>query len=283
MTDTRAVCRVCFGVFIVNLLLFGVKLFIGLASNSISIYSDAVNNLFDALSLVLTFAVLRGMLRAADPHTADMLGRTEPLLSFLISAAVTFTGLYFAYSALERVMYPTPVWYTPLYLGALAASAAVKLGLFTALRAANRKLGSQVLGAVSLDSLLDFFITVFTVLTLLLSGAGRFSFDALFGLVISAVITVSGAKMLAGAAASLIGYVPAETRRQVNGLLSQTGAPVKYVKYLRIGGQTEGFAYLEAPFTGAAALSQRVKQQTGVTLYCVASDIQNENNTGTGE
>jgi cation diffusion facilitator family transporter len=275
MPKTRAVCRVLVSVLIVNFLLFGVKLYIGLASNSISIFSDSVNNLFDALSLLLTFAVLRGMLSAADPNTADLLQRTEQLLSFLISAAVVFTGLYFAYSALERFMYPAPVWYTPLYLGALIVSAAVKLGLFWALRAANRRRSSQVLGTVSLDSLLDFFITVFTVLTLLLSGAGHFSFDALFGLVISAAITVSGVKILLRAASSLIGYVPGDTRRQVNALLSEAGAPIRYVKYLRTGGKVECFAYLSAPYEDAAALAARIKQKTDVPLFCVADQESN--------
>ncbi len=271
MQNTRAVCRVSLLILTVNFLLFGVKLYIGLAANSISIFSDAVNNLFDALSVGLTFAVLRLMLRAADKNTENMLQKSEQLFSFLISIIVTFTGLYFAYSAAERFMYPAPVWYTPLYLWALIATALVKLGLAALLRRLNRKLGSPVLKMIGFDSLLDFFITCFTVLTLLLSGAEHFSFDALFGLAISIAIIVPAVRMLRASGAALINYVPAETRQTVNAILDETGAAqnLLYVKYLRMGDETECCAFFSAPPAEPEPLCRRVRLETGITLYCI--------------
>ena len=268
MSDTRAVYRVCAFLCAVNLALFGVKLYIGLATNSISIFSDAVNNLFDALSALLTFAVLRFMLRASDANTVSMLNKGEQLFSFLISGVIVFTGLYFAYSALERFLYPTPVWYTETYFALLSVTALVKLGLCVWLRAAARRLASPVLRLICFDSLLDFLIGCFTLLTLLLSGTANFSFDALFGLAISAAITVPAVRMLLRSGAELISFVPAGTRRRVNELLEAQDRPFA-VRYLRFGNKTEAYAFFRSLPADPAALAERVKAQTDIDLYCI--------------
>ena len=271
MQNTRAVCRVCALVFALNLALFGVKLYIGLAANSISIFSDAVNNLFDALSVLLTFAVLRFMLRASDANTVSMLGKGEQLFSFLISGVIVFTGLYFAYSAMERLMYPTPVWYTTLYLTALCVTAGVKLAMFVFVRAAGKKQDSPVLRLIAFDSLLDFFIGCFTVLTLLLSGRASFSFDALFGLVISAAITLPALRMLLRSGAQLINYVPAGARSLVNKALDAVGQPYS-VRYLRFGNKTEAYAFFRNLPHNADALAEQIKQQTDIDLFCIQEE-----------
>ncbi len=270
MDHTRAVCRVCLGVFFANLALFGAKLYIGLASNSISIFSDAVNNLFDSLGVLLTFAVLRAMLRSADRYTESILQKGEQLFSFLISVAVTFTGLYFAYSAAERFLYPTPVWYTALYLWALVGGALVKLGLCVFLRGRGKSVPSPVLRMIAFDSLLDFFIACFTVLTLLLSDAEHFSFDALFGLVIAAVITVPAARMVKNSGAAVVNYVPAEKRRRVNAVFArQAPELLQYIKYLRTGDRTEGYAYVGALPPSPEALCKSVLDETGIQMYFI--------------
>ena len=271
MENTRPVTRLCAAVFTVNFLLFGVKLYIGLASNAISIFSDAINNLFDALSVLLTFAVLMVLVRAADRNTANMLHKSEQLFSFLISIVIVFTGLYFAYSALERFMYPAPVWYTPLYLWVLVGTALVKLGLFFGLRYQNRGTDSPVLKMIAFDSLLDFFISCFTVLTLLLSDSEHFSFDALFGLVISIAITVPAVRMLIAAGQSLINYVPAEKRAAVNEALEASPAAEKlcFVQYSRFGYETECYAFFTELGFDAQALAAEVQARTGIRLYCI--------------
>ena len=276
MDNTRSVIKICAFVCAVNVLLFGIKLYIGLASNAISIFSDAVNNLFDALSVLLTLSVLLVLLRAADRNTAHMLQKGEQLFSFLISIVIVFTGLYFAYSALERFMYPAPVWYTPLYLWTLVGTALTKLLLAVLLRRKNRSVASPVIKMIGFDSLLDFFITCFTVLTLLLSGAEHFSFDALFGLIISIAIIVPAVKMLLSSGQSLVNYVPAATRETVNAILAepQAASKLRYLHYARYGAQTECYAFFTDLGFPADALSQRVFSETGIVLYCI---IEREN------
>ena len=269
MKTTVAVCRYCMLAFLINLVLFGVKLYIGLATNSIAIYSDAVNNLLDSLSVLLTFVCLRIMLRTADRNSRTVLRKGEQIFSFLIAIITVLTGLYFAYSSLERFMYPTPVWYTMTYLYVLVFTAAVKLGMFFLLRMAYRYTQSPVMKITAYDSLLDFFITAVTVLTLILSGTRSFSFDALFGLLISVMIVVPAVKIVIAAGAALINYVPAALRARVNAVCEeqQLADQLLYIKYMRDGDETEGYAFFQTVDFDADALTAQIQAQTDIKIY----------------
>lgn len=198
----------------VNLILFSVKLFIGLSSNSISVYSDAVNNLFDSLSGILT---LGSVFFAGSGYFKK---KTEQLLSFIIACFIGFSGIYFLYSSFERLMYPTPVWYTQKYFILLCATTAVKLLLYFVLKKTSAKNSSPVTRLMATDSLLDFFIGLTTLLTLLLSKSGNYAFDAICGIVISIVIIVSAVKSTVNAVKQLINYADKEKREKIEQLLT---------------------------------------------------------------
>ena len=206
------VCRVCLFAFFANFVLFGVKLYIGLSANSISIFSDAVNNLFDALGGLVSFAGLFVLTGEDGLGMAHTVRKAEQLFSFLISIVICLAGGYFAYSSLERLMYPSPVWFTPLGLCVLIATAAAKLGMFAFYRHMEKKEPSPVIRVMRMDCVLDFFITGVAVLTLVVSRFGRYSIDAIAGLVISVMIVVPAVKTLLQNGAALIDRVPAEKR-----------------------------------------------------------------------
>ncbi len=199
----------------INLMLFFIKLFIGLSANSISVYSDAVNNLFDSLSGALTL----GSVIAVSKGAGYFAEKTEQLLSLIISCFIGFSGVYFLYSSAERLMYPTPVWYTQKYFILLCMTAAVKLFLAAVFRRAYKKSASPVTRLMATDSLLDFFISCTTVMTLLLSRNGRYAFDAVCGIIISVIISVSAVKGIVNAVRLLINYVSSEKRTQIENIL----------------------------------------------------------------
>ena len=192
LSREKRIMKACLFAFTVNILLFGIKLYIGLSTNSISIYSDAVNNMFDSLSGMLTFICVMLIARSGSDIKIRETERAELLFGFIISVIVTITGFVFVYSSIERFMYPTPVWYTNLYLVILFATSAVKLLMFAYYRRIMKTLDSDVLKAMKLDSILDFFISLLASLSLVLSGTGTFAFDAVFGVVIGVVISVFG-------------------------------------------------------------------------------------------
>lgn len=209
--NTLTFCAVSF---ISNILLFAAKLYVGLASNSISIYSDGINNFFDSLSGIISFVCLYILFKYVDTSGHSILKRCEQLISFIMSIIVGITGFYFAYSSFERLMYPTPITFSVKYLIILVITALVKVMLFVIFRFAQNKTASPVVKVMAFDSLLDFFITSVTVLTLLISAYGYYAFDAICGIVISSVIIISAVKMILEQASKLIGYVPVDIRTE---------------------------------------------------------------------
>ena len=267
MKKLTPVCRLCLFAFAANLLLFGIKLYIGLAANSITVYSDAVNNLFDALSGGVSFAGLFAISRTADASAAYMLKKGEQLFSLLIAVVLTLTALYFAYTSLERMVNPWPVSFTPLHVWALAGTALAKLGMLFVYRRGNRKTPSGVLRLMQMDCLLDLCITLVSMLTLLLSAGGAFRADAVCGICISIVIAVPAVKSVIANAASLVGYVPAKTRDAVNAVLKDAVAAGK-IRAIRYERTQNDVTLLVAPAPGVsvAALLERVRAEAGIEV-----------------
>lgn len=205
--------------FTANFVLFAIKLYIGLSVNSISIYSDAVNNLFDSLSGLLSFICLGVLLKGATLSSKSLIKRSEALLSFIVSVVVGAAGFAFAYSSAERLMYPTPVWYQKRYMYLLVVTALVKLGLYFIFIFIHKKSESPLLKVIAMDSILDFFITAVSVMSLMLSSKGTYSIDAFCGIGISAVLLVSAIKMIVSSLKGLVCYVTKEKREILeNGL-----------------------------------------------------------------
>ena len=113
----------------VNLLLFFVKLYIGLSSNSVAIYADSLNSLTD--SAVCIAAAIGFKLSGEKPCSKYPFGkgRAEELTELIISAVILVSGCAFFYISFERILYPVPVWYSSVYATVIAATAAVKLAL----------------------------------------------------------------------------------------------------------------------------------------------------------
>lgn len=207
-------------VFAVNFILFAVKLYVGLSSNSISIYSDGINNLFDGISAVagiICFVILSKGSELSFPSRGE---KAEQLLSFVLSAVIAVTGIVFLFNSAERLLYPAPVWFSVSYFYIIAATAAVKLILFICLRRQSKKADSSVIGLMSTDSLTDFFITLVTLITLYASQKGGFSFDAYAGIAVSVLILASGIRSFRESVLKLTGSPDVETVRKTEELLS---------------------------------------------------------------
>lgn len=251
------------GVLLINLILFLVKLSVGLSANSISIYSDAINNLFDCISAVLTlcsFSVL---------STGAYAEKTEQLLSFLISCFIGFSGAYFLYSSAERLMYPTPVWYTPKYLLLISVTAAVKLIMFLILKKTSAVYSLSLVRLMATDSALDFFIGCTTALTLLLSKNGKYAFDALCGIAISIFILVSAVKGIISAVKLLVNYQSREKREKIENMLLSDKS-IQHIHKIRFTDGDICFAEVEISEENESSLEEirkAIKQQTDIDIF----------------
>lgn len=189
----------------VNFILFGVKLYLGIVSLSVCIYSDAVNNLFDSLSAVLAFFGTGFMKKKAPDSFPDGYSKAEHIIGLLMAIAVGITGVYFAYSSLERFLYPRPVNYLLRYAVILAAAALAKFLLGFVLMKFSKKEDSVILKTVYLDSFSDCGVTVMTLLSFVLTNYAGIRIDAVFGLAVSAVIIFNAVKLVKQSFVALLG------------------------------------------------------------------------------
>ena len=174
----------------VNFLLFLTKIYVGISSNSLSIYCDAINNLGDTFACVIAVFGFYLIKKYSERKSA----RAQSLCTFVISIVIAVSGAYFIYNGAERIMYPLPVSYSHKYAIIIIATIAVKILLGIMYNLFSRKVGSPVLKAMVLDSFLDCFITLFTLLSLFLVPKVNFAVDGIFAVVTGIVITVSAVK-----------------------------------------------------------------------------------------
>ena len=269
MKSKKPLLTVCAVAFCVNLLLFFVKLYIGLRSNSISIYSDAVNNLSDSVSGLITLIFMAAVIRKSGDSMKLAIDKSEQLFSLVIALFVTGAGLYFGYTAVERLMYPTPVWFTTYYAVTISAAALVKVLLFLIYGRFEKKSRSPVIRMMKIDCILDFFITLMTLITLYVSKSGTYSVDAVFGIIISIVITVTAVKQVISSAKNLINYVPSDTRAKVEEILPEADGGITYIT------SSEGItAYIKAdiPTENLSVKAERCLNEAGVEINIIGGE-----------
>lgn len=187
------------GVF-ANLLLFFIKLYIGISANSLAVYCDAVNNLGDTLACAVALAGFFAVKRLDETRSC----RLQSLCTFVIELVITFTGCYFVYNGLERMLYPLPVTYSKKYALLIAVTIPAKALMAAMYKAFNKKADSAVLKALILDGVLDCFVTLFALMSLLLVAKVNYAVDGVFAIITGSAITITAVRELISQAKYLI-------------------------------------------------------------------------------
>ena len=189
-----------FGV-LCNFILFLIKLYVGISSNSLAIYVDSINNLGDTLSCFIAIACFVFVLKTNEEKKG---GRIQSLSSFVIGIIVAVTGASCVYSGLERFTYPLPVSYSASYARLICVTALVKLVMGFVYMRVNKNHPSPVFKALILDSFLDFGITVSTLGSFFLIEKFGLALDGIIGIAIGTLIFVSSAKSVWQQAKNLV-------------------------------------------------------------------------------
>ena len=179
------------GVF-VNLLLFLGKFIAGMAVSSVAMMGDAVNNLSDAATSVVTLVGFRLAGQEADADHPFGHGRVEYVTGLIVALAILLMGFEVGRSALGALFDPQKVQTTPLSLIILGAAIAAKLWLFWFNRTLGRAIGSAAMEATAADSLSDAASTGVVLLSALAGRYVSFPVDALAGLLVAALILKTG-------------------------------------------------------------------------------------------
>lgn len=193
---------------IVNAILFGVKLVVGIISGSISVTADAFNNLSDATSSVITLLGFKLSSKPADKEHPFGYGRIEYLSGLIVSFMVLLVGFEFIKSSYARIINPTPVKFEIIPFALLILSVFTKVWLSRFNNYMGKAINSSALQASSADALGDVFSSSGVALSLLLSKWIAFPIDGYIGMLVSLFILYSGYSLIKETLNPLLGDAP---------------------------------------------------------------------------
>ena len=192
-----------------NILLCIGKLLAGTLFGSIAIMADALNNLSDASSNVVSLIGFRLAAKGPDEKHPYGHARYEYLAGLVVSVTILAIGLSLLKESALKVLHPTPVAFSWLSIGVLAASILVKLWLSGFNRAVGKKINSETLMATAADSRNDVLTTGAVLLsTILCSLTGYGIMDGIMGVGVAAFILWSGWGLVMDTLSPLLGESP---------------------------------------------------------------------------
>ena len=175
-----------------NLLLFAGKLVVGTLSGSVSITADAVNNLSDASSSVVTLVGFRIAEKPADEGHPYGHARVEYISGLAVAALILVIGVELAKNSVKKIFLPSPVEFSPVVAGVLLMSILVKLWMALFNRTLGRRIDSATLQATAADSRNDVISTGAVLLAAVVEAWTGWTIDGYVGLLVALFIIWSG-------------------------------------------------------------------------------------------
>lgn len=190
---------------VANVTLAAFKAVIGIASNSIAIVMDAVNNLSDAASSVITIVGTKLAGKQADREHPFGYGRIEYLSEMLISMLVLYAGVTAFTESVKKIINPVRPEYGKAMLIIIAVAIVVKILLGLYVKSTGKKVKSDSLVNSGQDALLDSVISMTTLISAGIYIIFGFSTEAWLGAIIALVIIKSGFEMLKETVSKILG------------------------------------------------------------------------------
>ena len=190
---------------VVNLILVAFKATIGILVNSIAITLDAVNNLTDALSSIITIIGTKLAGKAPDKNHPYGYGRIEYFSSVIIAAIVLWAGITALMESWPKIFNPDVTSYTTVSLIIIAVAVVVKILLGQYVKRVGESINSQALVASGSDALFDAILSLSTLVAAIISIFWHISLEGILGVIISIVIIKASIDMLRETVDSMIG------------------------------------------------------------------------------
>ena len=207
---------------ITNLLLVGFKAFVGLVSNSISVILDAVNNLSDALSSVVT--IIGAKLGAKQPDKKHPLGygRIEYISSMVVAALVLYAGLTALVESVKKIIHPEAAEYDTAAIVIISVAIAVKLVLGLYVKKQGKIVNSGSLVASGSDAMFDAVLSASVLASAIVFLIWGVSLEAYVGVVIAIFIIKAGIEMMIETLNDIIGKREnAETSKELKSIICE--------------------------------------------------------------
>ncbi len=207
---------------VTNILLAGFKAAIGFASNSIAVILDAVNNLSDALSSVITIIGTKLAARLPDKQHPLGYGRIEYLSAMIVSGIVLYAGITSAVESVKKIVEPETPDYSLTSLVIIAVAIVVKLILGKYVKTQGEKVNSGSLIASGSDATFDAVLSFSVLVSAIIFLKSGISLEAYVGVVISIVIIKSGIEMITETLDDILGIrADKEMAQKVKALLNE--------------------------------------------------------------
>ena len=267
----RTIVRTSVVGIVANVLLAAFKAAVGLASNSIAIVLDAVNNVSDAASSLITIVGTKLAAKEPDKKHPFGYGRIEYLSAMVISALVLYAGITSLVESVKLIIDPQVPEYTPVSLIIVAVAVVVKVVLGRYVKAVGERVKSDSLKNSGEDATLDSVISASTLVAAGIYLACGVSLEAWLGAIISVVIIKSGVEMLRDTISQLLGEqsdpeLGASIRRTVVGFPGVQGA---YDLVLNNYGPDawNGSIHIEVPDTFTANQLDQLIREIQIKVY----------------
>lgn len=278
-----------------NVLLAVFKAVIGIVSNSIAVTLDAVNNLSDALSSIITIIGTKLAGRLPDRKHPLGYGRIEYLSAMIVSGIVLYAGITSAVESVKKIIHPEKPDYNIISLVIIAVAVVVKIILGRYVKAKGEQVNSGSLVASGSDAMFDAILSASVLASAIIFMLSGLSLEAYVGAIIAAFIIKAGIEMMIETLNEILGVRADKVKTdKIKELLSQD-PEVKgaYDLILYNYGPDKDFAsvHLELPDTMTAReidkltrrMEKKVYKETGVVLAAVGVYSYNTGNDEAAE
>lgn len=191
-----------------NVVLCIAKALVGILSGSVSIVADALNNLSDASSNIVSVLGFKLASKPADPEHPYGHGRFEYLSGLVVAVLVLMIGVELVKSSIDKVLNPSPVEFSLALVVVLAGSMAVKLWMAHLNRVLGERIKSETLLATAQDSKNDVIATGAVLACAIIAYVAGIELDAWVGLAVGLYIGWSGIELIRGTVNPLLGQAP---------------------------------------------------------------------------
>ena len=195
---------------ITNFILFLMKVVAGLVFHSIAIIADAVNNLSDSASSVVTLIGFKLSGKPADKEHPYGHARMEYISGLIVSFVILLVGFQLLQTSAEKVIHPEEASFTVVTFVILAFSMLIKLWQCMFYRNIGKRISSTTLRATATDSLNDVFSTLAILIGALITSLTGFNLDGYMGIAVAVFIMVSGVKLIIETSNPLLGMAPSK-------------------------------------------------------------------------
>lgn len=191
-----------------NVALAVFKAVVGILSNSIAVTLDAVNNLSDAISSIITIVGTKLSNKKADREHPFGHGRIEYITTTVIAAIIMYAGISSLIKSIQDIMDPVTPDYSPLSLVIITVAVLVKIILGHYVRSVGNRVNSDTLIASGSDALFDATLSTSVLTAALIFIFTKISLEAYVGVIISVFIIKASIELLQGSIKEIIGMRP---------------------------------------------------------------------------